>query len=172
MWRCCERAAETGVPVYFYGGAPETLEALVARLRRDLPSLRIAGAVSPPFRPLTIDEDRRAVEDIARSGARIVFVGLGCPRQEAWMLAHRDALPGVTLGAGAAFDFLAGRQPRAPLWMREHGLEWLHRLTHEPRRLWRRYLVTNTLFMAWTLRELLGAGQPAPRAGQQPGGKS
>jgi N-acetylglucosaminyldiphosphoundecaprenol N-acetyl-beta-D-mannosaminyltransferase len=88
---------------------------------------------------------------IADSGARLVFVALGCPKQEAWMLAHRGALGAVMLGAGAAFDFLAGTQPRAPRWMRRAGLEWMHRLYREPRRLWRRYLVTNTLFLAWSL---------------------
>lgn len=164
MRRCLERAAEAGLPVFFYGGTRGTLLALTARLRRELPDLRIAGTISPPFRPLTIDEDRRVTAAIEASGARMVFVGLGCPKQEAWMVSHRDVLPGVALGAGAAFDFLAGLQPRAPRWMREHGLEWLHRLLHEPRRLWRRYLVTNTLFLAWTLREVLGAGFPGGKS--------
>jgi N-acetylglucosaminyldiphosphoundecaprenol N-acetyl-beta-D-mannosaminyltransferase len=92
---------------------------------------------------------------IADSGARIVFVALGCPKQERWMRAHRGRLPAVMLGAGAAFDFLAGVQPRAPHWMQAAGLEWLHRLWREPRRLWRRYAATNTLFLVWSLRERL-----------------
>jgi N-acetylglucosaminyldiphosphoundecaprenol N-acetyl-beta-D-mannosaminyltransferase len=85
-----------------------------------------------------------------------VFVGLGCPKQESWMMRHREAIPAVMLGAGAAFDFHAGTVQRAPRWMQEAGLEWLHRLLRQPRRLWRRYLLTNTLFLAWTLAELLG----------------
>jgi N-acetylglucosaminyldiphosphoundecaprenol N-acetyl-beta-D-mannosaminyltransferase len=156
MLRCCARAAEAGLPVYFYGATAETLGQLVRALRARFPSLRVAGACAPPFRELSAAEDALMVRAIVESGARIVFVGLGCPKQESWMLAHRGALPAVMLGAGAAFDFLAGAQARAPLWMQHAGLEWLHRLCSEPRRLWRRYLVTNTLFVVWSLRELLG----------------
>ena len=156
MLRCCARAAEAGLPVYFYGSTADRLGGLVLALRARFPALRVAGAYAPPFRSLSAAEDAQVQRAIAESGARIVFVGLGCPKQEAWMLAHRDALPAVMLGAGAAFDFLAGAQPRAPLWMQRTGLEWRHRLCSEPRRLWRRYLITNTLFLAWSLRELLG----------------
>jgi N-acetylglucosaminyldiphosphoundecaprenol N-acetyl-beta-D-mannosaminyltransferase len=171
MWRSLQRATEEKLPVFFYGATQGTLAALVGRLRRDLPDLCIAGTFAPPFRRLTAEEDGLIVETIRRSGARLVFVALGCPKQEAWMLSHRDVLPGVALGAGAAFDFLAGTQERAPLWMRSAGLEWLHRLWQEPRRLWRRYLVTNTLFLVWTLGEMLSARSPALRA-NPPGGKS
>ena len=157
MERCCARAAEDGLPVFLYGSTEATLERLVGALLRRWPALRIAGRFAPPFRELTPAEDAAAVRAIAESGARIVFVALGCPKQEAWMLAHRGALGAVMLGAGAAFDFLAGTQPRAPRWMQRAGLEWMHRLCREPRRLWRRYLVTNTLFLAWSLAD-------APRA--------
>ena len=151
MQRCCERAAEAGLPVFLYGSTTETLEQLGSALRARYPSLRIAGALAPPFRAPTEAEDAEMTRVIAESGARFVFVALGCPKQEAWMRSHRGAFPGVMLGAGAAFDFLAGTQRRAPAWMQRFGLEWLHRLAHEPRRLWRRYLLTNTLFLAWTL---------------------
>ena len=95
-------------------------------------------------------------ERINASGAGLVFLGLGCPKQELWMLAHRGRINAVMLGVGAAFDLSAGTVSRAPVWMREHGLEWLHRLASEPRRLWRRYLVTNTLFVLGAARQLLG----------------
>jgi N-acetylglucosaminyldiphosphoundecaprenol N-acetyl-beta-D-mannosaminyltransferase len=159
MLRCCERAAEAGLPVFLYGATEPTLARLGRALRARFPALRVAGALSPPFRELSPQEEDAALQAIAASGARLVFVALGCPRQEAWMHAHRARLPAVMLGAGAAFDFLAGTQPRAPRWMQGAGLEWLHRLAHEPRRLWRRYLVTNTLFLAWSLGDA-----PAPRA--------
>jgi N-acetylglucosaminyldiphosphoundecaprenol N-acetyl-beta-D-mannosaminyltransferase len=145
--RLCRRAQEQGLPVGFYGGRPEVLDALVTRLAERFPRLRIAFACSPPFRPPTSEEDRRAVEAIAASGARLLFVGLGCPKQERWMARHRPALPCVLLGVGAAFDFLAGATPQAPAWMQRVGLEWLFRLAFEPRRLWRRYLVHNPRFV-------------------------
>jgi len=156
MLRCCARAAEAGMPVFLFGSTRATLARLAARLRERLPTLRVAGCLAPPFRPPTPAEEAHMMRAIAESGARIVFVALGCPKQEAWMCAHRGVVHGVMLGAGAAFDFLAGTQPRAPRWMQAVGLEWLHRLCREPRRLWRRYLVTNTLFLVWSLGEILG----------------
>jgi N-acetylglucosaminyldiphosphoundecaprenol N-acetyl-beta-D-mannosaminyltransferase len=156
MWLCCARAADEGLPVFLYGSSDATLGRLAESLRRAFPTLRIAGSLAPPYRPTNAEEDARLVREIAESGARLVFVGLGCPKQEAWMLYHREAIPAVMLGAGAAFDFHAGTVKRAPRWMQTAGLEWLHRLCCEPRRLWRRYLVTNTLFLFWTLGELLG----------------
>jgi len=155
MLRCCARAAETAVPVFLFGSTEATLARLAARLRERFPALRVAGGLAPPFRESTPAEEAHMMRTIAESGARIVFVALGCPKQEAWMRAHRGAVRGVMLGAGAAFDFLAGTQPRAPRWMQAAGLEWLHRLCSEPRRLWRRYLVTNTLFLVWSLGEIL-----------------
>jgi N-acetylglucosaminyldiphosphoundecaprenol N-acetyl-beta-D-mannosaminyltransferase len=156
MWRCCARAAEEGLPVFLYGSSIDTLTRLEETLRRAFPTLRIAGSLAPPYRPTNAEEDARLVREIARSGARFVFVGLGCPKQEAWMLYHREAIPAVMLGAGAAFDFHAGTVKRAPRWMQSAGLEWLHRLCQQPGRLWKRYLLTNTLFIAWTLGEMLG----------------
>lgn len=155
MWKCCARAAAEGLPVFLYGGGARTLRRLTAYLAREFPDLKVAGCYAPPFRPLTAEEDARIAAAIADSGARIVFVALGCPRQEAWMASHRGRIRAVMVGVGAAFDFHAGVVRRAPRWMREAGLEWLHRLASEPRRLWRRYLVTNTLFVAYLLGELL-----------------
>lgn len=148
------RCAEESVPVYFYGSTPQTLAAMKYRLGERFPDLQIAGMESPPFRVLTSEEDESAVTRINGSGAGIVFVGLGCPKQERWMADHRGRINGVMIGVGAAFDFFAGSVARAPEWMRNSGLEWLHRLGSEPRRLWKRYLVTNTLFVFGIARQL------------------
>ena len=148
-------AAARSESVFLYGSTEATLEALQRVLWQRHPSLRIAGALSPPFRPLTPEEDAAHVEAINASGAGTVWVSLGCPKQELWMHAHRGRVKAVMVGVGAAFDFHAGTAARAPLWMREHGLEWLHRFASEPGRLWRRYLVTNTLFILGAARQLL-----------------
>lgn len=155
MWSLMGCCAKEGMAVYFYGSTPQTLMALQQRASAAFPGLQIVGAESPPFRALTEAEDAEAVTRINASGAGLVFVGLGCPKQEKWMLEHRGRIHAVMLGVGAAFDFHAGTVSRAPQWMREHGLEWLHRLASEPRRLWRRYLVTNTLFVFSAVRQLL-----------------
>lgn len=155
MWSLLEQCAIAEVAVYFYGGTPATLRLLLARIADVFPTLDVVGAESPPFRTLTVGEDERVVRRINRSGAGVVFVGLGCPKQERWMAAHRDCIHAVMLGVGAAFDFHAGTVRRAPVWMRKHGLEWLHRLASEPRRLWKRYLLTNAAFMFGAARQLL-----------------
>jgi len=147
-----ERAA---VPVGFYGAAPETLARLTAAVRARFPELRIAYALSPPFRPLTAEEDEVVTRAVNASGARILFVGLGTPKQEYWMAAHRGRIRAVMLGVGAAFDFLAGTKPQAPHWMMRAGLEWLFRLCTEPRRLWRRYLINNLRFVMLVAGQLL-----------------
>lgn len=131
------------------------LEALARRLVEDNPGLRIGGALAPPFGAMTPAEDAAVVAQINSSGAGTVWVGLGCPRQEKWMAAHRGKINAVMIGVGAAFDFHAGFKARAPLWMQRHGLEWLHRLASEPRRLAKRYVVTNTLFIVAAVRQLL-----------------
>jgi N-acetylglucosaminyldiphosphoundecaprenol N-acetyl-beta-D-mannosaminyltransferase len=155
MEALCKRCTMEGIPVYFYGSTDATLAELAKRLPSAFPGLFIAGMESPPFRPLFPDEDAAAVERINASGAGIVFVGLGCPKQERWMAEHRGRVNAVMIGVGAAFDFHAGTVRRAPQWMQNTGLEWLHRLAMEPRRLWRRYLVTNTLFILGAARQLL-----------------
>lgn len=151
-----QAAAEKGVPVGFYGARPEVLARLLERVRASYPGSRIAYAWSPPFRPLTEEEDRRVVEQIRESGARILFVGLGTPKQDLWMAAHRGRIPAVMLGVGQVFDLLGGAKRRAPLWMRRCGLEWLYRLFSEPRRLWRRYLPHNPRFLALFALQALG----------------
>jgi exopolysaccharide biosynthesis WecB/TagA/CpsF family protein len=157
MLRLCRRAAEDGTAVYLYGSAPDVVERLRQRLSRRFPSLRVAGCESPPFRALTPGEDRGAVERIERSGAGLVFIGLGCPRQEEFAAAHRGRIRAVLVCVGAAFDFHSGNKRMAPAWMQRHGLEWAFRLASEPRRLWRRYLVTNTVFLSRLALELLRA---------------
>jgi N-acetylglucosaminyldiphosphoundecaprenol N-acetyl-beta-D-mannosaminyltransferase len=143
----CERAAREGIPVGFYGGTPEVLERLHTELLSAYPDLNIAYSWPPPFRALTADEEAQVARDIDVSGARIVFVGLGTPKQEQWMVRHQGKLTAVMLGVGAAFDFIAGQKKQAPSWMQKRGLEWLFRLTTEPRRLWKRYLYSNPRFI-------------------------
>jgi N-acetylglucosaminyldiphosphoundecaprenol N-acetyl-beta-D-mannosaminyltransferase len=164
FWAYCQGAAQRGEPIYLLGSTTATLARLQQRLLEAFPGLRIAGAHSPPFRALTPEEGHAIVASINASGARTVWVSLGCPKQEIWMAAHQEAIGAVMLGVGAAFDFHAGTVRQAPVWMRDHGLEWLHRLATEPRRLWRRYLVTNTIFVALGIRQLLG--RTLPRTGR------
>ena len=165
--RCCERvagmdamptlcraAAAEGLKVYFYGSSPAIVAALRRRFARDLPDLTIAGSVSPPYRPLTTDEEAADLAAIEASGAHLCFVGLGCPKQELWMDRNRERTGALLLGVGAAFATTAGVQRVAPQWMRDHSLEWLYRLAQEPRRLWRRYASTNPIFMNLFLRQL------------------
>ncbi len=154
MWALCEQCSRESVPVFFYGSTQATVTLLEQRLRAALPGLQIAME-SPPFRALTSQEDAATVNNINASGAGFVFVGLGCPKQERWMAEHRGKINAVMIGVGAAFDFHAGTVRRAPTWMRDHGLEWLYRLGSEPGRLWKRYLVTNTLFILSAARQLL-----------------
>ena len=155
MWRYFAAAAVYGESIFLYGGSSDTLERLSGRIRATFPGLRIVGAHSPPFRPLTAEEDLAVVNMINASGATTVWVSLGCPKQELWMAEHRGRIKSVLIGVGAAFGFHAGTTRRAPPWMRRLSLEWLHRLLSEPRRLWRRYLTTNTLFVLAAARQLL-----------------
>ena len=152
-------AASRGIPVGFLGGSPEVLAALVRNLRDEFRELSVVFQHSPPFRPLSAAEDRELVARINASGAKILFVGLGCPKQEHWMAAHaagtEHPVQAVMLGVGAAFDFHAGMLRQAPVWMQKRGLEWLFRLVVEPRRLWKRYLKHNPRFIVLTLRELM-----------------
>jgi N-acetylglucosaminyldiphosphoundecaprenol N-acetyl-beta-D-mannosaminyltransferase len=154
MWRYCADAERRGEAVYFYGCSAETLAKLRIRLAEAFPRLVVAGMHSPPYRPLTESEDEELINSINDSGAQVVFVSLGCPKQEKWMAEHRGRIRAVMMGVGAAFSYHAGTLKRAPVWMRNHGLEWLHRLASEPRRLWKRYLVTNTMFVLGAVRQL------------------
>jgi len=157
MAHYCKRSARTGARMYLYGGrTDEALQQLTTALRRRYPGLQIVGGYSPPFRPLTGAEEREVVDDINASGADVVWVGTGQPKQEKWMAAMRDRLDAPLLaGVGAAFDFHAGIVPQAPSWMQRVGLEWAYRLAREPRRLWRRYARYNPRFVAGFLRQYL-----------------
>jgi N-acetylglucosaminyldiphosphoundecaprenol N-acetyl-beta-D-mannosaminyltransferase len=159
----CRAAAERGVPIGLYGGTPAVLDALMRRLTRDYPGLRIAFAHSPPFRALTPAEDEEIVAAIRDSGARVLFVGLGCPKQERWMAEHRGRLACAQVGVGAAFDFLAGAKRQAPRSMQRAGLEWLFRLACEPRRLWRRYAHHNPRFALLVLAQVARERRAARR---------
>ena len=153
----CEQTARKRYRHYFYGGAPGVAEDLAARFSARFPGLRVAGTCCPPFRPLSAEEDHEQVADIERSRADIVWVGLGAPKQKRWMFEHRKRLSvPVLIGVGAAFDFHTGRVPLAPVWIREHGFEWLFRLSVEPRRLWHRYLVHGSEFAVLVALELSG----------------
>lgn len=157
MLTLCERSVARGYRHFFYGGAEGVPEQLVANLRRRFPGLQVVGIYSPPFRPLTPEEDEQVVQMINQAAPDIVWVGLSTPKQERWMATHigRVKAP-VLIGVGAAFDFLAGRKRQAPRWMQRSGLEWLFRLLTEPRRLWRRYLINNPLFVLLVLAQALG----------------
>ncbi len=155
MARYCERAASTGTRQFLYGGRNQgALVQLALNLRRRHPGVKIVGGYSPPFRELDDDETTAIADEINRSGADVVWVGIGQPKQEKWMAAMRERLEApVLIGVGAAFDFHAGLVPQAPSWMQEVGLEWAYRLAHEPRRLWRRYARYNPRFVAAFARQ-------------------
>jgi N-acetylglucosaminyldiphosphoundecaprenol N-acetyl-beta-D-mannosaminyltransferase len=157
MARYCAHAAATGTPIYLYGGRSErALALLTERLLARFPGLRIAGGFSPPFRPLTAEEQERVVAEIDASGAQVVWVGTGQPKQELWMSEMRPRLAAPLLvGVGAAFDFHAGIVSQAPSWMQRGGLEWLYRLSREPRRLWRRYASQNPRFVVGFARQYM-----------------
>jgi N-acetylglucosaminyldiphosphoundecaprenol N-acetyl-beta-D-mannosaminyltransferase len=179
MTHVVERAAHENVPIGLYGGTPESLESLVRVLETRFPEVRVVCRISPPFRPLTPEEDEAETQKIVGSGARILFVGIGCPKQERWMVTHKERIPAVMVGVGAAFDFHAGRVRQAPRWMQWAGLEWVFRLIMNPRRLWRRYAKHNPRFVGLFLLQLLGLrrfdgdvgpGEPESLAGEPPAG--
>lgn len=157
MLALCELSAQRGYRHFFYGGAAGVADLLAQRLQTHFPGLQIAGTYCPPYRPLTYQEDPYVIEQINQAKPDIVWVGLGTPKQDLWMAAHRHRLTApVLIAVGAAFDFHAGRIPQAPKWMQRSGLEWFFRLLQEPRRLWYRYLVYNPLFILLTLIQSLG----------------
>lgn len=155
MARACERAARTGARMFLYGGRNEgALVQLTLNLRRRHPGLKVVGGHVPPFRPLTADEEDAIADEIDRSEADVVWVGIGVPKQEKWMARMRPRLRApVLVGVGAAFDFHAGLVPQAPAWIQSAGLEWAYRLAREPRRLWRRYLRYNPRFVLGFARD-------------------
>ncbi|MCF7907817.1 MAG: WecB/TagA/CpsF family glycosyltransferase [Candidatus Omnitrophica bacterium] len=141
---------------FFYGSDPDTLKTMVDKIKTKFPQIKISGFYSPPFRKLTDSEDEAVAKMINQSCPDVLWVGLGCPRQQLWMHEHRDKLKvPVMAGVGAAFDFIAGTKLQAPQWMRNNGFEWLFRLVTEPKRLWKRYLVGNFIFLWLYLKELV-----------------
>ena len=156
----CAEAAKEGVGVYLYGSRADVVHRLKERLTTMHPDLQVVGAQPSRFRPATLTEDVCDVDAINRSGAGVVLVGLGCPLQEQWAFEHLGRIKAVMICVGAAFDFHAGTLPQAPSWMQEKGLEWLFRLWQEPRRLWRRYLLLNPLYMTLLFLQITGLWKP------------
>ncbi len=151
-----EAAARENLPVGFYGSKPEVLNTLIKRMQARYEGLSVVFSCSPPFREMSQEEDQAIIEQINQSSTKILFVGLGCPKQEIWMAEHCGKVKAVMIGVGAAFDFHAGIKPQAPAWMQKVGLEWLFRLFTEPRRLWKRYLFHNPRFLVLAAADLLG----------------
>ncbi len=145
--RLCKAAADKEIPIYLYGSTPSVLERLSSNLISKYPKLQIAGCESPPFRKLTEQESEELVDRVHNSGAKIFFIGLGCPKQDHFAFEFAARLNCVQVAVGAAFDFHAGTKSTAPAWMQQRGLEWVFRLAAEPRRLWKRYLVTNSVYV-------------------------
>ncbi len=151
----CQLAPQRNISVFFLGSEASILEKIRKKLSQKFPNLKIAGMEPLPFRPLTSAEDDAIIKKINESGASLVLVSLGCPKQEYWMHQHKGKIQAVMIGLGGVFPVLAGVHKRAPQWIRESGLEWLYRLIQEPRRLWKRYSTTNTLFIWLALKQLL-----------------
>lgn len=158
-----EECAKRGLPVYFYGSTQSVLDKLLPNLKAKFPSLAIAGSEPSKFRRLQPQEKTEVCQRIVQSGARMVVVGLGCPRQEVWAYEYRNFLPMPILAVGAAFDFHAGTLKQAPKFFQDRGLEWLYRFWQEPRRLWHRYLVLNSKFVFYFLLQAIGLKGFAPR---------
>lgn len=150
----CQKSLQQDIGVFFVGSQKEILEKMRFRLDVEFPGLRIAGMEPLPFRPLTVEEDAKLICKINESGAGLVFISLGCPKQEYWMASHKGKIQAVMLGLGGIFPIYAGIQKRAPHWAREAGLEWLYRLLQEPRRLWKRYGSTIPVFVWLALKQL------------------
>jgi N-acetylglucosaminyldiphosphoundecaprenol N-acetyl-beta-D-mannosaminyltransferase len=148
MLEVCGAAADAGLPIYLYGSRPEVLEHLRVNLEERFPGLKVAGSEPSKFRTTTAEEKAEIVARIQGSGARIVFVGLGCPRQEVFTYEYREALSMPCLAVGAAFDYHAGLMDEPPAWMQRSGLQWAYRLAQDPRRLWKRYLKLNPAYLA------------------------
>jgi len=155
MLALSELSAHKGYAQFYLGGRPGVADELAAEMRRRFPALKVAGIYSPPFRALEPTEELTMIDQINSSGAQVVWVGLGSPKQDVWMAQYRRALkPPLLIGVGAAFDFFTGRQKQAPRWMQRSGLEWLFRLVSQPRRLWRRYLIYNPKFIFYITLQL------------------
>jgi N-acetylglucosaminyldiphosphoundecaprenol N-acetyl-beta-D-mannosaminyltransferase len=176
MLALCESAEDAAHRIFLYGSTAETLDALEQNLHQRYPKLIVAGRYAPPFRPLTAEEDQKLCELVLQARPDLIFVGISTPKQELWMAEHAARFPGmIMIGVGAAFDFHAGRIRQAPLWMQAHGLEWFYRLTQEPVRLWRRYMLITPWFLPlWGLQKIsllirdVACGYPRHRARPKP----
>jgi N-acetylglucosaminyldiphosphoundecaprenol N-acetyl-beta-D-mannosaminyltransferase len=153
MLKVLENAESESIPVGFYGGKLEVLDTLVVNMKSLYPHLNVVYTHSPSFGEITDVDDHTTIKQMTASGVRILFVGLGCPKQETWMYAHRGQVNAVMIGVGAAFDFYAGSVKQAPHWMQRSGLEWLFRFSREPARLWKRYVLLNPRFVILSLVE-------------------
>ncbi|WP_299411081.1 WecB/TagA/CpsF family glycosyltransferase [Acaryochloris sp. IP29b_bin.148] len=154
MRALCQRAAEQNISVYFLGSMAPILQRMRKRLLTEFPNLLIADMEPLPFRPLTSAEDRHLIQRINNSGAGVVMIALGCPKQESWMANHKEKINAVMIGLGGAFPVYAGIHRRAPSWVRAMGLEWFYRLIQEPRRLWKRYVSSIPLFVYLALKQI------------------
>lgn len=152
--KVCEQAAKEGLSIYLYGSQPEVLEKFESNLKKKFPSLKIAGKQPSRFRQITAEEQAETAETIRKSGASIVLVGLGCPRQETWAFENRNLISMPLMAVGAAFDFHAGTVSQAPVWIQNRGLEWLFRLVQEPKRLWKRYVYLNPLYLMYVALQM------------------
>jgi len=157
MLHICAAAAKRGLPIFLYGSSDEVLESLVVKLHQRFPSLLIAGKRAGLYERVTPEERDRRLQEIRESGARITFIGLGCPRQDVWAYENKSALSMPVISVGAAFDFHAGTRAQAPGIMQRYGFEWLFRLSQEPRRLWKRYVLLNPKYVVYLVRQMLGA---------------
>ncbi len=153
----CAQAAGRGVKVGFFGASPKSIEGLKLRLSQGYPSLNIAFAASPPFRALGAEENDQFLSDMTAAGVQLLFVGMGCPKQETWMALNRDKFSGAMIGVGAAFDFNAGVVKAAPATIHRLGFDWLWRLLAEPRRLFKRYMTTSPKFILLAIRQKMAA---------------
>jgi N-acetylglucosaminyldiphosphoundecaprenol N-acetyl-beta-D-mannosaminyltransferase len=155
MLKILDAASKEGIPVGFMGSTDEILHKLAENMTTKFPGLIVSIQIAPPFRPLSREEDQRIIEEIRDSGVKILFVALGCPKQEQWIADHYGRIQAVMVGVGAAFALHAGIVPQAPNWVQKMGFEWLYRLFQEPHRLWKRYLSTNPRFIFLIFRELI-----------------
>ncbi len=155
MSALCEQAQQKDIGLFFLGSTPKMLAQMRQNLSKDYPNLRISGMFSPPFRPLSEEEDQQIVKTINESGAKIVFISLGCPKQERWMSAHKEQVKAVMVGVGGAFPVCAGTKRWAPAWVRNYGMEWLYRLMQEPKRLWKRYAFTIPPFVWLAFKQVV-----------------
>lgn len=155
FFHLCKKAEILQISIGLYGGTPESLLKLLCFLKETFPDLPIAYHHSPPFRELSRSERETCIKEIKASGARILFVAIGCPKQEKWMADHKKALDCVMIGVGAAFDFFSGQKKHAPRWIQKAGMEWFFRLVNDPERLWKRYFKHNPRFIFHFVRQLV-----------------